>query len=193
MTRRYAIPLAALLTVLPTAALAQTKPREVNVTPDSAPGWLPSEDLERQALDAMRAYFAAWDSGKADQAYALMTPINREATPYPDFQKATATFNAESGALIARRVLKITWTKDPSDAPSPGIYVAIDESARYAGISRQCGYVILFQAPTGGPFQLMRVENSYISDASAAKMAPGEADAQWKKLSAVCPDYTPAG
>ena len=193
MIRRYAIPLVALLILLPTAALAQAKPREVNITPDSAPGWLPSEGLERQALDAMRAYFAAWESGKADQAYALMTPINREALAYPDFQKMTANFSSEAGTLVERRVLKVTWTKDPPDAPSPGIYVAIDESARYTGIARQCGYIVLFQAPVGGPFQVMRVENSFISDASAAKMAPGEADAQWKKLSAVCPNYTPAG
>jgi len=189
MTPRIPASLFALLAALPTAALSQTAPREVNVTSDSAPGWVPSGELERQALDTVRAYFAAWDEGKADQAYAMMTPSNRETMPFADFDKMTKEFNRASGALIARRVLKVTWTKDPANAAGPGIYVAIDAAARFARASRQCGFVILFQPPTGGAFQVLRIENNILSDADAAKMAPGEADRAWATMSAKCPNY----
>jgi len=178
------------LAAIAVAAQAQTAPREVNVTSDSAPGWIPSEALERQALDTLRAYFAAWDGGKADQAYAMMAPVNRQMTPFAEFDRTTAAFHAASGALISRRVLKVTWTKDPANSPGPGVYVAIDEAARYVGTSRQCGYVVLFQPPGGGPFQVMRVENNFLSDADAAKMAPGQADSAWATVSANCPNYT---
>jgi len=190
MKPRLPVSLFLLLAATPVAAPAQIASREVNVTSDSASGWIPSEALERQALDTLRTYFAAWDGGKADQAYAMMTPANRQMMPFAEFDKTTAVFHAVSGALISRRVLKVTWTKDPPNSPEPGIYVAIDEAPRYVGASRQCGYVVLFQPPGGGPFQVMRTENNFLSDANAAKMAPGQADSAWAAASANCPNYT---
>jgi hypothetical protein len=188
------MPLAALILALtlPAAIVsAQTAPRMVNVTTDSAPGWIPSEDLERQALAAMNAYFSAVDSGRFRDAFGAMAPLSQSSTPYADFEKRSADFRNEAGAPIRRRVMTITWTKDPANAPIPGTYVAIDISARYVKIARQCGYIVLYQAPSGGSFRVMRTENNYLSDAAAAKMTPAEVDRAWQEATAYCPNYSP--
>ena len=90
-----------------------------------------------------------------------------------------------------------TWTKDPPTAPAPGIYVAVDLSGQYANIDRQCGYIVLYQAPAGGSFQVLRTENNYLDNATAQQIELSQShqalvDA-WAKLSANCPNFsTPA-
>jgi hypothetical protein len=43
--------------------VAQTKPRVINVTTDSAPDWIPSEELEAEALSTLDRYFSAFGKG----------------------------------------------------------------------------------------------------------------------------------
>jgi len=181
-----------LVVAMPFGSFAQTAAPEFNITTDSAAGWVPNADLQQQALAAMTAYFAAVESGRYRDAYAAMAPINRESVPFDDFEQRAKTFRTAAGDLIQRRVLKVTWTKDPSAAPLPGVYVAIDLSARYAKVSRQCGYIVLYQAPSGGPFQVMRTEDTHMSDADAAKLDPKERDRTWGRIAATyCPNYKP--
>jgi hypothetical protein len=52
-------------------------PRVVNVTTDSAPGWIPSIEQSAQAERAARAYLAAEDSGDADAAYKFFASVNK--------------------------------------------------------------------------------------------------------------------
>jgi len=54
----------------------------------------------------MQAFLAAWDAGKADQAYAMLSPENRQMMPFADFDAMVQKFHGTSGALIARRGLK---------------------------------------------------------------------------------------
>jgi hypothetical protein len=180
-----------------TAANAQitapAAPHEINVTSDSPPGWIPSPDQERAARQAATAFLAALDGGKVREAYALLADKNRSAMPYATFSAGVSRFNAEAGAVVERRIVKTTWTKDPSDAPVPGVYAAIDLVSHFARIDRHCGYLILYQPPAGGPFRVMRRQDAYVTNASASSIetqqSKAQLDAAWRSASASCPNY----
>lgn len=196
-----ALPLLAVLVALGALAspgVAQTlqkrvSPREINITSDSAPGWLPSEALERHVRATAERYFSAVDGGRYHVAYAMLSYANKATLKFKQFEQQSTQFRAQAGPLKRRDVLKITWTKDPADAPFPGVYAAIDETATYQNVDRQCGYIILYQRPAGGDWEVMRTESNFIDNDSAAKIArtesPAELDRLWASLSANCPNF----
>jgi hypothetical protein len=177
---------------VPIAANADPSPREVNITSDSAPGWIPSADLERQARKTAQDYLAARDSGRYADAYALLAEPQQRDEPLAGFTDRLRHFNAIAGSVQERRFLVLTWTKDPAHAPVPGVYVAIDLASRFAGIDRHCGYLVLYQAPPGGDFRVMREEESFLDNATAASSSKTEVEQAWARVSANCPNYRQA-
>ncbi|HET9159326.1 MAG TPA: DUF4019 domain-containing protein [Caulobacteraceae bacterium] len=180
----------AALVLAPQSGWPQPGPdRQVTVTADSEPGWIPSVDQEAKALAAMKAYFAAADQNDAAKAYAFLHPAFQKDLPQSQFESRLRDFNRLAGGLKERRVLAITWTKDPKDAPFPGVYAAIDLSAKFARVDRQCGYVILYQAQAGAPFQLLREESNYMDNATATRAKSVDAERAWAKISSNCRNY----
>lgn len=177
------------------SAATSNAPREINITEDSAPGWLPSLALEQQALQGVDTYFAALDREQYQQAYAMLAEINRNAQPLAQFIQQNRDFHQQSGPAAERRILKITWTKDSPSAPVPGIYAAVDIVARFANIDRYCGFVILYQRPSAGDFEIMREERNYIDNPTAASIEQQQSraalDRQWAAMAAYCPNYKP--
>ena len=175
-------------------ALAQTAapgaPRQVNVTSDSAAGWIPTSEQEEAARRTATAFLAALDSGKTREAYALLADSHQSQLPYAEFSSILRRFNAQAGPVVERRVTTVTWTKDSPSAPYPGVYAAIDLVSRFQRIDRHCGYLILYQPPSGGAFGVMRQEDGYIDNASAQKMSQAELDSTWGRLAANCPNFT---
>jgi len=167
--------------------------RIVNVTGDSAPGWLPSTDQAQAASAALMAYLAAKDAGHADVAYAMLEEDNSALQPFADFARDLATFNGRAGNVAERRIVAVTWTKDPAQAPKPGIYAAMDIVSRFANIDRYCGYVVVYQPPAGGPFRVGREEANFMTNADAAtierQQSSAAVEAAWSQLSARCPNY----
>jgi hypothetical protein len=177
------------------AATSRTTPRVVNVTSDSEPGWMPSVELEQQARKTALDFMADMDSGKYAEAYAFLADIDRKDQTLSDFSDRVRQFNSQAGAPIERRVVTVTWTKNPAHAPFPGIYAAIDLVSRFVNIDRHCGYLVLYEAPSGQAFQVMREENNFLDNATAASIAKKssslEVDKTWAEVSAHCPGYHP--
>ncbi|HEY2444939.1 MAG TPA: DUF4019 domain-containing protein [Rhizomicrobium sp.] len=150
-------------------------------------------ELEKQARRTAIDFMANMDSGKYADAYAVLTDMNQKDQPFSDFSERVRRFNARAGSVIERRIVTVTWTKDPSNAPLPGVYVALDVISRFTNIDRDCGYLVLFQPPSAGPFKVMREENNFLDNLTAAKIAkqnsPAEVSRAWARLSANCPGY----
>ena len=127
--------------------------------------------------------------------FAMMAPVNRQVLVFADWSAQMQEFNAMAGAVRDHRMSSITWTRDPAGAPLPGVYAAIDLTSHYANVDRNCGYIILYQAPAGGDFQVMRVESNYLDNAHAQAIiesGPGaNIDDIWAQLAASCPNYQP--
>jgi hypothetical protein len=168
-------------------------PATINITSDSAPGWLPSERQRQDVIKSVGNYLSALDEGRYDGAYAMMAEGNKRAVPFQQFVDGSQAFHARSGALKQRSILKVTWTKDPAAAPQPGIYAAIDVASRYESVDRHCGYVVLYQKNDGDNFQVMRREANFIDNAMAQKIeqekSRAELDRLWARLAANCPNH----
>jgi hypothetical protein len=166
---------------------------ELNITSDSAPGWLPSSTQEQQVLERTDDYFSALDQQQYQRAYALTTEANRNLLPLAQFIRQNQQFHERSGPLVQRNILRITSTKDPAAAAFPGVYAAVDIAAHFGNVDRHCGYVVLYQRPSGGEFEIMREESNFIDNATAEAIERQQSravlDRSWAKLAANCPNY----
>ncbi len=168
-------------------------PREINITSDSAPGWLPTIEQSDVAERTARAYLAAEDAGRAEDAYKFFADLQKKDISLEEFRSDVAHLRVQLGAPIERRIVKVTWTKDSQAAPIPGVYAAIDLASRFENADRHCGYLILYQPDSGGDFQVMREESNILDNATAADIArkgsQADVEAVWAKLSANCPNF----
>ena len=153
-------------------AAGEPPPRQINITSDSAPGWLPSVEQEGAARRSLDTYLAAVDKGQPGAAYSVLTPGEQYAIPISVFARRISGFLAEAGPLVERRILRVTWTKNPARAPTPGVYVAFELASRFATAGRRCDYIVLYQSPAGGDFQVSREEDLSVSNAAAAAACP---------------------
>src|SRR5262245_12610806 len=78
----------------------QRAPRVVNVTSDSEKGWVPSEELEQQARKTAIDYLADEDDGRASEAYARFTEVNRQHQPFAEYSANVRRNNAQLGTVI---------------------------------------------------------------------------------------------
>lgn len=179
----------------PVLAKAPEGTREVNITQGSESGWIPSEELEAQALAAWQRFYALVEAGDDDAAYAMMSEGFRAQYPLDEFRSARIKARADRGGLVARNFIKLTWTKDSPAVPSPGIYAAIDASATFAAVDRFCGYTIMYLAPGAQDFTVMRFQEVFFDNAAFAQIAAQNSELQallvWRLVARNCPNYTP--
>ncbi len=176
--------------------VAPAGPRQVNMTADSRPGWIPGEALENAIWTTARNYFSAIDAGDWRRAHAMLGKGLAAQLPLEQFVRDRRADHATAGALVSRRAVALTWTADPANAPQPGVYAAIDIASKFENIDRQCGYVVFFQAPGTTDFVLVREEANRISNVAAheiaTKQSPAALEAIWRQLSANCPNQQKA-
>jgi hypothetical protein len=166
---------------------------EIHVTADSSPGWTPTADQRQRAIKVVQVFLDAVESGRYAEAYGLQAEVKKRDQTLVQFTQDAQKFQTLAGPLKFWRALKVTWTKDPSRAPSAGIYVVVDLAGQFANVDRDCGYLVLFQPPSGGDFAVMRRENNYLDNATAHKIEEKQSKAGlakvWSQLSRYCPNY----
>jgi len=167
-------------------------PRQVNLTADSRPGWIPDEATEGALWGAAARYFEAVDAGDWRRAYAMMDEGLKAQLPFDAFERGREAERAEVGPLVRRRAIVLTWTADPANAPLPGIYAAIDIATQFANVDRQCGYVVFFRSVGAQDFVLVREESNRILNAAARQIVEKQSEAAlealWRQLSTNCPN-----
>ena len=183
-----------MLSILWVAAASFDASATMDITPDSAPGWAPSQVQRSQVAMVIEEFLADLDQGKYLKAYGLMTQSRRAAQSLDDFEKIAANFNAEAGAVIYRRITHISWTKDPANAPGPGVYVSVDLISKFAKVDRDCGYIILYQGNPADPFLVQGEEHAYLSNLKAReiqeKTSREYVENLWIRLAtSTCPNY----
>jgi hypothetical protein len=188
--RTFVLPFLLLVIPSPPVLATQSDHRVVNVTIGSEPGWIPSLELEEEARSMATKYLRALDAGKYKDARSLQGDGLKSILPETQFRTNSKQSRKKHGGLHKLSIRAITWTKDSASAPSPGIYAAIDLANTYTLASRHCGFVILFKRTQSEPFKVVRSEDTYMDDKSA-KLIGADAPNVWRKVSAVCPGYTP--
>jgi hypothetical protein len=173
--------------------VAADPPNVINVTTDSSPGWRPTTEQRQSALKTVEAFLDALETGRYADAYAMQADVNKQTIRLEQFTQDSATFRALAGPVKSWTVLRVTWTKDPAQAPFPGIYVAIDLAAQFANVDRDCGYIVLYQPIGRRDFTIMRRENNYLDNATAKGIEEKQSKAGlakvWAQVSRYCPNY----
>jgi hypothetical protein len=166
---------------------------EINITTDSSRGWIPTAELRQLALKTLEGFLDALEGGRYAEAYGLQTEINKRDQTLAQFSQGAQKFRALAGPVKFWKVLKITWTKDPAQAPFRGVYAAIDLAGQFANVDRSCGYMVLYQQAEGGDFTVIRRENNYLDNATARSIEEKQSKAEvvkaWRQLSQYCPIY----
>lgn len=166
---------------------------EINVTTNSSPGWIPTAEQRQRALKTVRMFLDAVEGGRYAEAYGLQNElIKRNQTP-AQFTQDAQKFTVLAGPVKLWTVLKVTWTKDPAQAPLPGIYAAIDLAGQFANVDRDCGYMVLYQRSADTDFTIMRRENNYLDNATVRDIEQKQSKAAvakvWGQLARHCPNY----
>lgn len=185
----------ALIVLGATPAMTQDRPREVNITQGSTPGWIPSEAIEAEALATWQRFNVLVEASNYDAAYAMIGEGLRAQYPLERFREDRIKAAADRGAIVSRNLVKLTWTKDAPGVPYPGTFVAIDASAAFAQADRMCGFTILHQAPGAGGFTIIRFEENVLGNASFALIAARHSELLamlvWRMMARNCPNYVP--
>lgn len=136
--------------------------------PPQAGDAIPDEATQRALVEQTQAYLRDKDDGRYDRAYAMIAPSMQSYLKRDLYASESARFNAEAGKAEERRVMRLSWYRDPPDAPAPGLYVAADFRSRFPNIFLHCGYLMWHQEKDGG-FRLVREEQSFIDKGMAAR------------------------
>ena len=127
---------------------------------------------QQTVLAASYRYFAAKDSKDYTAAHAALSDGAKNRFPLSEWARSAAEFNSQAGFVRGRRVVEITWYKDPEGAPEPGLYVAADFSADFENAEFVCGY-LMWRVQPDGSLRLSREEQNM-----APKRPSGRAIAQ---------------
>lgn len=148
-------------------------PAETAAPPD--PNWRQSEAQEQAVLARTRAYFAARDSGRYAEAYAMLTPGMQADSDFLTWSRARSEFNRTAGTLQRRELIRVTWYNNPPQAPVAGLYAAVDFNGDFAGLHFLCGFVVWLLQRDGSWRLVSEEQNSAVRaaapNATAAEIA----------------------
>jgi hypothetical protein len=151
-------------------AVDEPPPQQQIASSNADQAWRPSDDQRKAIESVTRRYFALRDSGKVEQAYALVSPRQKQYLPLSTFSRLVDEFNAKAGAAQTRTLRKVTWYKDTPQA-GPGLYVAVDFSSKFENLALHCGYIVWQEQPDGS-FLQVREDVNVIDNATMSKLGP---------------------
>jgi len=134
--------------------------------------WRPTAAQAELVERLTYAYFSAKDGRRYQEAYAQLSAVQKQTTPFERWSSLADDFNSKAGEVRSRNIKKITWYKD-SPGAEPGVYAAADFSSRFANADIHCGYVV-WHEQADGSFLLVREEQNIIDKATEQKLKPGE-------------------
>jgi uncharacterized protein DUF4019 len=139
-------------------------------------GWKPTTADQATVEAQTYAYLNSKDEGDFARAYAMCSDSMKGVVKFDSWKSAFQSFGSTAGRVLSRRVVKITWYKDPPSAPMPGVYAAADYAGRYENIPIHCGYVVWYRGPNG-EYRVIREEANFLDRATIAKMSADEVKA----------------
>jgi hypothetical protein len=149
-------------------ARCDAAPPPVSAAQGPASSWRPGPADEASVLDFTARYFAARDSGRYAEAWALLTPTMQEMSPLAEWRRQAAEFARGAGAIRRRTPVKVTWYDSPAGV-EPGIYAAVDFVGEAEKLLMLCGYVV-WRRQGDGSFRLVRDEQNVVGRDSAPRM-----------------------
>jgi len=134
----------------------------------SAPSWQPTGLQKARVEELSKAYFAEKDAARYAEAWKRLGPGLRQQRTFEEWRDAMAAGAARAGTMQRRELKKVTIYRS-SQSGTPGTYAAVDFTGRFSNADTYCGYLVWSEQADGG-FLLMREEENYIYNATAARL-----------------------
>lgn len=134
----------------------------------SAPSWQPTSSQKARVEELSKAYFAEKDAARYGRAWERLGAVLRQQWTFDGWRDAMALSAARTGAVRQRDLKKVTIYRS-SQSGTPGTYAAVDFTGRFANADTYCGYLV-WSEQADGSFLLMREEENYIFNATAARL-----------------------
>lgn len=132
--------------------------------------WQPSIEQRKRVLSDVLDYLAAKDKRSFSEAYAKFTASQKAAVPFDKWEADMRAFYGDAGAAEGRTLQRVTWYKNPANAP-PGVYAAVNFVSQFSELSLHCGFVAM-QLQMDGTFAVTREEENSISKREMVKLSP---------------------
>lgn len=132
------------------------------------PNWQPDAGDYQAVIDTVTKYFNAKDSGDVAASYALLD--GGMGLSLKEWKSTSDDFTTHTGAATSHKVVKLTWYKDPQNAPEPGVYAAADFVDHYEKAT-DCGYLAMHQKPDGS-FLVIHEQDGFLPNQS--NMTPAQ-------------------
>ena len=145
------VPLSAALPVKPEAPALQT-------------AWEPSEADVLKAKLLSYLYFQAKSNRDFQTAFNTFAKATAAGMNFKQWKSTQEKFYGSAGTELDRSFYRMTWYQNPPDAALPGIFVAVDFSARFSNAGTQCGTLMWHRLADGG-FELIRDQDKSIAKA----------------------------
>jgi len=134
----------------------------------SAPSWQPTSSQKARVEELSKVYFAEKDAARYAEAWKRLGTGLRQQWTFEAWRDAMAAGAARAGAMQQRDLKKVTIYRS-SQSGTPGTYAAVDFTGRFANADTYCGYLV-WSEQADGSFLLMREEENYIYNATAARL-----------------------
>jgi len=145
-------------------------PSTATLNPHTSYEWAPADADSQLVAARTQEYLAQKDRGELALAYGQFSDGMKASARFDTWSKGVEDFNAKAGLVKFRKILKISWVKDPPGV-DPGFYAAVDYSGQFQNISYECGYVAWYRE-SSGRLTIVREEEGYIDRESEARMTP---------------------
>jgi hypothetical protein len=146
-------------------------PERPSTMTDSAGPW-PTTPLHTAIVEGLTfKYLTAKDEGRYEEAFASMSSEQRASTSLEKWSNVAEKFRSAAGALMERKVRKVTWYRNPPKA-EPGVYAAVDFTSEFTNV-QVCGYVA-WRALANGSYVVVREEHGLLPKEAQQKLKPEE-------------------
>jgi hypothetical protein len=135
----------------------------------AAPAWQPTTSQRARVEELSKAYLADKDAARYRQAWAHLGEGLRQQRSFEEWRDAAAASASRAGPMRQRELKKVTVYRS-SQSGTPGTYAALDFTGRFANVDTFCGYQV-WTEQADGSFLLMREEENYIYNATAARLS----------------------
>lgn len=157
----FALIAPALLIAWPLSAALPVKP----AAPAVQTAWEPSEADVLKAKLLSYLYFQAKSNRDFKTAFDTFAKATAASMDYGKWKAGQEKFYAGAGTELDRSFYRMTWYQNPPDAALPGIFVAVDYSAKFSIAGNQCGSLMWHRLADGG-FELIRDQDKTIDKAA---------------------------
>jgi hypothetical protein len=128
---------------------------------------------EQEAIGVASDWLDLVEGGDDKKSYAMLAPIFQRSLTPVSWRMSVAERNVKSGKRLSRMLRRVVWYDNPTDAPLPGLYAAVEFDSKFENTDQHFQFVIL-HSQGGAPFLVMRNEVT----AALKKSSEGASTAQ---------------